>query len=184
MIEVKQYSDIKKRRRYIPLDLNTNSKIYINDLELTKTPKPHVLFGNREEKLLKYIDEKNIECCVKIKALIYRDNKLVAYTIKFYKDYKSLRKMLSKNIELKKQDCLKIEQAFNELSRNNLQMIDYNLSNFLLDKHNDVKICDLEGLDINEDKKLQAINNKNLFVLVLSYLYKLSTFDVEALIKI
>lgn len=183
MTEVKQYADIKKGRRYIPFDLNTNSRIYVNGLELTKIHKKHVLFGSRQEKLLKYIDEKNIKSCVEIKKLIYRDNKLVAYTIKFYKDHKSLRKLLKKNIELKKQDCLKIEQDFNELSKNKLQMIDYNLSNFLLGRNNEVIICDLESLEVNESERLKTINNRNLFILVLAYIYKISTLEVEALIK-
>lgn len=183
MIEVKQYTDIKKGRRYLPFDLNTNSKIYVNGLELTKIPKKHILFGSRQEKLLKYIDARNIKSCVEIKKLIYKENRLVAYTIKFYKDHKSLRKLLRKKIELKKQDCLKIEQAFNELSKNNLQIIDYNLSNILLDKNQNVIICDLESLDINESEKVKIINNKNLFVLVLSYIYKIPTSSVEALLK-
>lgn len=182
MLEVKQYHDIKKGVRYIPFDTNTNSKIYKNGLELIKIPKPHIPVGKTLENLIRYIDSCKMNRCIKVKSLIYKQEKCVAYSIKFYKGYKSLRKLLSRNFELKKQDCLKIEEAFNELSKNNLEIIDYNLSNILC-KNDNVLICDLDGLILNQNPEVNSINNRNLFVLILAYLYRIPTNQICALIR-
>ena len=161
MLEVKQYYEIKKGIRYIPLDINTNSRIYKNGLELIKIPRPHIPVGKTLENLIRYIDFCQMNNCIEVKSLIYKQEKCVAYSIKFYKGYKSLRKLLSRKFELKKQDCLKIEKAFNELSKNNLEIIDYNLSNILC-KDDSVLICDLDGLNLNKNPEVNSINNMTL----------------------
>lgn len=183
MLEIKQYSEIKKGIRYVSFDVNTNSKIYISNSELTKFPSRRILLRGTLEEILYYIDEKEIDCCVKVKSLIYKKGKLVAYKINFYKDYKSLKKLFSRDFVLKKYDCLNIVKVFNKLSENNIQVCDYNISNVLLNQKGNVLICDLDGLKINNDDNVSTLNNRCLFVIVLAYLYKLPTNEVLALLK-
>ena len=183
MLEKEQYNRIKKGRLYIPLDINTNSIIYKNRLELIKFPAKDVILSSNLEEILQYIDEKNIDCCVKSNTLIYRKGDFVGYKIKFYRDYKSLRKLLNKNFILKKQYCKNIEGTFNILTENNLEIFDYSLSNILLNKEGKVLVCDLDGLKIINDSNLDRKNRKNLFILTLAYLYKFHVNDVKILLR-
>ncbi len=183
MLKIEQYSEIKKGIRYIPFDVNTNSKIYANGSELTKFPTKQILLRGTLEPLLKYIDEKDIDCCIKVKSLIYKKNKFIGYKIKFYQDYKSLRKLLNRNFSLKKQDCINIEGVFNILTENNLQVFDHALSNILLNKEGKVLICDLDGLKINDSREVSKLNRKCLFVLALSYLYKIPANEIMVLVR-
>lgn len=183
MLERKQYNKIKKGHIYLPLDINTNSVIYKNRLELIKFPFKEIIISNDLEQILQYIDEKDIDCCVKPNTLIYKENEFMGYKIKFYRDYKSLRKLLNKDFTLKKQYCKNIEGTFNILTENNLEIFDYNLSNILLNQEGNVLICDLDGLKITDGSDLDRKNRKNLFVLALAYLYKFQINEVEALLK-
>lgn len=183
MLEVVNYNNIKKGVRYIPLDINTNSKLYKSGLELIKFPFQITSSRKELEKTLCYIDERNLDCCVKVKSLIYDKNELIAYKITFYQDYKSLRRMYNRKFSLKKQDCLNIEQTFNKLTENNIQVCDHTLSNILLNKDNNILICDLDALEINNSNEVYKLNRKCLFVLALAYLYKLPANYVLALIK-
>ena len=51
MLEVRQYKTIKKDHIYIPFDINTNSIIYKNKMELIKFPFKEVIMNNDIEQI-------------------------------------------------------------------------------------------------------------------------------------
>lgn len=172
MLNIIQYEDIKKYKRYISFDVCTNSKLYF-DKDLI-----HKIFFYRNidfNTILGMLDELKLEELVELKNLIYKKSFVVGYSMKNYKEYKSLNKYKNRKLELKKEDCYKVVKAFDKLLKNNLSYIDFTTSNILLNKDtNDIKICDLDSLILNNSKSDEEIGIKNLLIFVLSYFYNIN----------
>lgn len=172
MLDIIQYDDIKKYKKYIPFDGHNNSKLYYDKDVI------HKIFFNKEleiETILEMVDKLKLDELIEVKNLIYKDDILVGYSVKNYKEYKSLRKFKYRDFDLKKQDCYQLATGFNNILNNKLTYIDFHLSNILLNKkNNDIKICDLDGLILNTGKVSEEIGKKNLLILILTYLYNIN----------
>lgn len=170
MLDIIQYKDIKKYKRYIPFDVCTNSRLYFDKDLIHKI----FFYKTRDfDNILKKIDELKLEELVELKKLIYKNGFIVGYSIKNYKEYKSLNKFKNRKLEFKKEDCYKIVKAFDKLLKNNLSYVDLTTSNILLNKEtNDIKICDLDSLIFNKSES-DELDLKKLLIFVLSYLYNI-----------
>jgi len=181
VIELIQYNEIKKYKKYIPLDLNNNSKLYYDKEIIYKIPN----YMNIEfKKILEYIYNLNIEDLIKLKNIVYKGDKLVGYSFINYKEYKSLRRLKNRNLELKKQDCIKIIKDYDLLAQNNLKYSDFHLGNVLLNnKTNDIKICDLDGFSLVGDRNISKNQLRNSTILALAYLYNINYYDVRNVVN-
>jgi len=180
MLDIIQYDDIKKYKRYIPFDNYTSSKLYYDKDVI------HKIFFNKDLDLniiLEMVNELKLEELIEIKNLIYKNGIMVGYTMKNYKEYKSLKKFKNRNFALKKQDCIKLVTGFENILKNKLSYVDFHLSNILLNpKNNDIKICDLNGLILKRGKVSEEIGTKNLLILVLAYLYNIDKKHIRNII--
>lgn len=177
MLEIKQYEEIKKYKRYIPLDLNTGSKLYFDKDIIHKIP---ISINSSFEEVLKYIDNLNINELMELKNIIYKKNKIVGYSFKNYKQYKSLRRLKNRNLKLKKEDCFKIIKTYDLLAKNNLRYSDFHRGNILINENtNDIKICDFDNFSISKDKDLSKYQLKCSIILCLAYLYNINYYDVR-----
>jgi len=89
MLDIIQYKDVKKYKKYIPFDISTNSRLYY-DKDLI-----HKIFLNKSidfNIILDMVDKLKLEELVELKKLIYKNDFIVGYSIKNYKEYKSLNK--------------------------------------------------------------------------------------------
>lgn len=181
MLERIEYKDIKKYKRYIPFDINSRSCLYFDKDLIHKIP-------YRKEKgldeILKYIDKLKLEELIEIKKLIYWNDYIIGYSMKNYKQYKSLRKFKNRKFDLKKNDCFKLMECFNTLTQYNLSYNDYHLGNFLLNpRNNDIKICDIDSLYFNKEKGLDDYNLKEILILILAYLYNVNDRDINNILN-
>lgn len=176
MLEKLQYEEIKKYKRYIPFDTNTNSKLFFDKDVIHKIP---FVKERNLDNLLKYLGELNLQELVEIRNLIYYDDLIVGYSMKNYKGYKSLTKFKHRKFDLKKEDCYKIIKSVQVLSKNKISFFDCHSGNILLNpKTKDIKICDIDGLILKESTNLGYRELKNLLVFLLSYLYNIRDCDI------
>ncbi|MBQ2946291.1 MAG: hypothetical protein IJE04_00375 [Bacilli bacterium] len=181
MLEKLQYKNIKKYKRYIPFDINTNSKLYFDKDLIHKIP---FIKERGLDNLLKYLGELNLKELVEIRKLIYNHNLIVGYSMKNYKGYKSLAKFKKRKLNLKKEDCFKIIKSVQVLSQNKISFFDSHLGNVLLNrKTNDIKICDIDGLVLKESTTLDYGELKDLLIFLLSYLYNIRECDIRNYLK-
>ena len=181
MLEIIQYEDIKKYKRYISFDLNTRSKLYFDKDIIHKIP--NSLKSNFEE-ILKYIDDLNLDALIELRNLIYEDNQLVGYSFKNYKEYNSLRRLKNRDFKLKIEDCYKIIYEYDLLSRYNLKYSDFHLGNILVNEEtNSIKICDIDGISLTQDKKILEAQFKWSIIISLSYLYNVNYYDIRNIIN-
>ena len=110
MVNIIQYEDIKWCKLYKTKDLNTKSRLYLDNDLIHKLP--FLIFDNSKE-LLEYIDKLKLKELIEIKNLIYKNNKLIGYSMKNYKEYISMENLRNRNFELKKEDSLRIINTFN-----------------------------------------------------------------------
>jgi len=154
MLDIIQYKDVKKYKKYIPFDISTNSRLYY-DKDLI-----HKIFLNKSidfNIILDMVDKLKLEELVELKKLIYKNDFIVGYSIKNYKEYKSLNKFKKRDFDLKKQDCFNLVKSFDKLLKNNLSYVDFTLSNVLLNSETgDIKICDLDSLILKKSKLLPS----------------------------
>lgn len=177
MLEKLQYEEIKKYKRYIPFDINTNSKLFFDKDVIHKIP---FVKERNLDNLLKYLGELNLQELVEIRNLIYYDDLIVGYSMKNYKGYKSLTKFKHRKFDLKKEDCYKIIKSFQVLSQNKISFFDCHSGNILLNpKTKDIKICDIDGLMLKEGTNLGYRELKNLLIFLLSYLYNIRDCDIR-----
>lgn len=182
MLDRIEEGQIKKGLRFFSCDLNTNSRLYRNQEFLNKYPEFYRLSPTDLGKTLNYIYEENVSCCVEIKNTIYKNDQLIGYTIKFYQDYKSLKRLLKKDISLKKGDCHKVLKAFQMLNEKKLKCRDVHLGNFLINDEQCL-VCDLDALIVQNDDKFKYEQVQNAITLCLAYLYRLKFIDVRILLK-
>lgn len=171
MLEIIDYKDIKRYKKYITTDINNNSYLYFERDLIHK-----ILFhpSNDLEDILKKLDELNKEELVEIRNLIYEDNNVVGYSVKKYKEYKSLKKLKSRPFDLKKQDSIKLVNIYSNILDNGLSYRDFHLGNVLLNqKTNDIKICDLDSFNFFESWEEEKYALENLLTTVLEYLYNI-----------
>jgi len=177
MLEVIDYNKIKRYKKYLPFDSYNNSKLYydkdlIHKILFCETPDLNII--------LNMVDKLKLDELIEIKNLIYKNGNMVGYTVKNYKQYKSLNKFKNRKFELKRQDCIKLVKSFDNILKNNLSYIDFHLSNILLNpKNNDIKICDLDGLILNTGKESEEIGLKKLLILILTYLYNINQIHIR-----
>lgn len=177
MLDKLQYVEIKKYKRYIPFDTNTNSKLFFDKDLIHKIP---FVKERGLDNLLKYLGELNLEELVEIRKLIYFDDFIIGYSMKNYRGYKSLRKFKHRKFDLKKEDCYKIIKSVQVLSENKITFFDCHSGNILLNsKTNDIKICDIDGLVLKENSNLGYRELKNLLIFLLSYLYNIKDCDIR-----
>lgn len=181
MLEIKQYKEIKKYKRYIPFDLNAGSKLYYDKDIIYKIP---ISINPNFKEILKYIDNLNINELLELKNIIYKKNKIVGYSFKNYKQYKSLRRLKNRNLKLKKEDCFKIIKTYDLLAKNNLRYSDFHRGNVLVNEiTNDIKICDFDNFSISQDKDLSKYQLRCSIILCLAYLYNINYYDIRNVIN-
>lgn len=180
MLEVIDYKDIKKYKRYITTDYNHSSCLYFDRDLIHKI----LYYSPKEmENLLNIINELNIEELVKIKKLIYQDKNIVGYSVKNYKQYKSLSKLKNRTFELKKQDSIKLVTTYNKILNKGFSYRDFHLGNVLLNpKTNDIKICDLDSIDFFESWKEEQYALQLLLETILEYLYNIRFCHIRNII--
>ena len=168
MLDVIDYKNINKCKRYFTTDLNRNSKIYYDKGILHKI----LLNEHKDLKIiLELLNKLNLEELVEVKNLICNNNLILGYSMKNYKEYKSLNNFNKRDLYLKKEDCFKIVKSHQDLLKYNLCYTDYHKGNILLNpNNNDIKICDLDSLVFAKEN----LSIKNLLVFILSYLYNRS----------
>lgn len=181
MLDRIQYRDIKKWKRYIPFDIHYNSKLYYDEDVIYKIL--YYLKNNLKE-ILEYINKLDLDELIQLIHIVYDNEIIIGYSFRNYREYKSLRKYKKRSLELKKQDCFKIVKSFNILNDNNLIYKDFHCGNVLLnDKTNDLKICDLDSVIINDSLEKKYIQLRRAFMLALGYLYNLDYRDINIVLK-
>lgn len=179
-MEEKQQASIKKNGRLIYLNLRNGSKIYIKEDEILKFSKDIRLckdFSNIIDKTA------TNDFFVKVNYLIYKEDLLSGYSMKFYNDAKTLKQLFNRPLSLKKQDCLKIEEAFNFMTENKFYHRDIHRGNFMITKNGQLLVTDLESLKYYEDFDLKPLNKRMASILSLSYLYGIEVNSILALVR-
>ena len=103
--------------------------------------------------------------------------------MQFYKDAKNLKQLSNRPLALKKEDCLKIQKAFNFMTENNLHYVDVYLKNFMVTRSGQLLVTDLESLSNSKVDDLTYSNQRMASILSLSYLYNIEVNEVLALVK-
>lgn len=177
MLDIMEYEDIKRYKKYITTDLNTNSKLYFDKNLIHKIP---IKTDFNLRFILEYIDNLNLNELVELRKVIYSKDGFVGYSMINYKEYKSLKKLKLRNFDLKKEDCFKILKSFINLKQNSLSYSDFHKGNILLDpKTNDIKICDLDCINISPNPFLNKNELQKILILILSYLYNIKECDIR-----
>lgn len=179
-MEKKQQIDIKEKGKLFYLNLRNGVKIYLKKDELLKFSKSLKFYNNFNEIIDKTNDSQYF---AKINYLIYNDDTLKGYSMKFYQDAKTLKQLFNKSFMLKKDDCLKIQNAFDFMTENDLYYNDIYRNNFMITKDEKILVVDLESLENNELFDLEYFNKKKAAVLALSYLYGIEVNEIGALLK-
>lgn len=181
MLEQINYKDIKKYKKYITTDINNNSFLYFDKDLLHK-----IVFKKPEDyiDILILLDELNLEELVELKKIIYDNDCVVGYSIKNYKEYRSLKKLKNRPFDLKKQDSIKLVNIYNKLLDNGLSYRDFHLGNVLLNpKTNDIKICDLDSITLFESLEDEKYALTLLLESILEYLYNIKTRHIKNVIR-
>jgi len=177
MLDKIKYKDVKKYKKYIPFDISTNSRLYY-DKDLI-----HKIFLNKSidfNIILDMVDKLKLEELVELKKLIYKNDFIVGYSIKNYKEYKSLNKFKKRDFDLKKQDCFNLVKSFDKLLKNNLSYVDFTLSNVLLNSETgDIKICDLDSLILKKSKLDEEVGIKKFLIFILTYVYNINQTHIR-----
>lgn len=181
MLNKIQYSQIKKYKRYIPFDVNRNSKLYLEKDLIHKIP----YWIDREfSKTLYYVSSCNIDELIEIRNLIFKKENLVGYSFTNYKDYKSLGKQKNRSLKLKLEDCVKIISAFNKLNEKGIQYRDFHIGNVLLNpKTGDIKICDVDSINIHSYYDFTKTQLEKALILSIAYLYNLDFYNIYMLLN-
>lgn len=179
-MEEKQQKNINSKGKLFYFNLKNGVKIYLKENELLKFSKQLKFYKNFNNIITKVVDDDSF---AKINYLIYNGNSLCGYSMKFYQDSKTLKQLFKKDLILKKEDCLKIENAFNLMTNKNIYYSDIYRNNFIITEDGDFKIIDLESLKENTVFDLCRFNKKMSAVLALSYIYGIETNQICALIK-
>ena len=181
MLEIIDYSDIKRYKKYITSDINNSSYLYFDKDLIHK-----IFFHSSEEfeSILKKLDKLKFEELVEIKNLIYKDGNIVGYSIKNYKQYKSLNRLKSRAFDLKKQDSIKLVNSYSNIVNNGLAYRDFHLGNILLNPSNgDIKICDLDSIDLFESWEDEKYALEDLLISVLTYLYNIKYAHIRNILS-
>lgn len=177
MLKAIQYDEIKNKKRYFPLDVNSASKLYIEKNIIYKIPYHP---STELKQMLEYIEQLNSTEFIKVLNLIYNKDKLVGYSFIRYINYKSLNKHKLRNFELKKEDCYKILKFYNTIAKKQIECIDLHKGNILLNHYtNSIKACDLDAYCFSDNKDLKKIQLKQALILSIAYLYNLKEYDVK-----
>ena len=176
-----EFNKINKLKIYFPFDTNNSSKIYYEANRLHKIP--YHMYDDTIKTLM-YIEENKIKGVVKVTNFIENHNEIIGYTMKKYKNHKSLNKLKIEKFDNKIKDCLKIINMFQEYNYNNLIYSDFHTGNILLNtKNNDIKICDLDNFRIssdNDDKKSQL---RGVLELCIEYIYQVDPADAHIVVN-
>ena len=181
MQESIDYKDINKMRKYIPFDINTNSKLYKDGNYLIKIP-----YYMDEElfKTLLYIDEKKIKGIIKVTNFIKDNDKEIGYRIVRYKNYKSLNKYKNRSIDLKLKDCQKIVDLFMNFNNYKLIYSDHHTGNILFNSEtDDMKVCDLDSFRIRDDDSSKERQLRGALELCTQYIYNLYNDEAEIVLS-
>jgi len=177
MLDLIEYENLKRYKRYLTTDLNTKSKLYFDKKLIHKIPNE---IDSKLRFVLEYIDKLNLKELIELKKVIYSKNDFVGYSMINYKEYKSLNKLGYRNFDLKKEDSFKLLQIFINLKKNNLAYKDFHKGNILLNtKTNDIKICDLDSFNYDTNYFLNGEELRKIFLLILSYLYNVREYDIR-----
>lgn len=181
MVKKIEIGNLNPLKRYVAFDLNTNSKIYRQNGVLYKVPRR---FTEDLNFVLENLKKKKMNNVVQIKDIYTKNKKDYAYSMRYYKGYKSIRRFKSRDTKLKLEDCKKIIKAFRDLASRNMIYYDFHKGNVLLEKNtNNIIICDIDGLEKcrrKEDKKEQMID---AVCLCASYLYNVDFPAMKAYVK-
>ena len=181
MLEEINYKDIKKYKKYITTDINNNSCLYFDKDLIHK-----IVFKKTEDykDIIILLDQLNLEELVELKKIIYDSGCIVGYSVKNYKEYKSLNKLKSRSFELKKQDSIKLVNIYEKILNKGLSYRDFHLGNVLLNpKTNDIKICDLDSITLFESWDDEKYALTLLLECVLEYLYNINCKHIKNIIR-
>lgn len=172
---------INKLKVYVPFDTNNSSRIYYEKNLLHKIP---YSVGEELTTTLLYLDSKNIKGVIKVTNFIEENNKVIGYTMKKYKNYKSLAKLKRRNVRRKINDCQKIIRMFDKFNREDLIYSDFHTGNILLNpEDNDIKVCDLDNFRLSkekDDKKWQIYGAMEICV---AYLFNVDNVEADIVVN-
>ena len=176
-----EIGNLNPLKRYVAFDLNTNSKIYRQKGLLYKVPR---YFGDDLKFVLENLKKKKMNNVVQIKDIYTKNNKDYAYSMRYYKGYKSIRRFKSRDLSLKFEDCKKIIKAFCDLGKRNMIYYDFHKGNVLLEKKtNDIVICDIDGLEKCRRKEDKNDQLTDAVCLCAAYIYNTGFPEMKAYVK-
>ncbi len=176
-----EIGNLNPLKRYVAFDLNTNSKIYRQNGLLYKVPR---FFGDDLKFVLENLKKKKMNNVVQIKDIYTKNDKDYAYSMRYYKGYKSIRRFKSRDLSLKFEDCKKIIKAFCDLGRRNMIYYDFHKGNVLLQKKtNDIVICDIDGLEKCRRKEDKEEQLTDAVCLCAAYIYNTGFPEMKAYVK-
>lgn len=175
MIKNLDIKDINKFKIFLNCDFHISSFMYKDKGLIHKLPFLYDKEKGLDKELIdviNYLDTNEIKGIIKVNNFITENDNIIGYSMKRYKDYKSLNKNKHRKLALKVEDCLQIMKVIENLNNNKLIYRDFHTGNVLLNKTtNDIKICDIDAMYIdkkNEDPKWQT---RKALGLCVSYIY-------------
>lgn len=179
-MEKKQISDIRCKGRLIFFNISNNSRLYLKNDELLKFSSG-IKNGDKFETIINKVSCS--DSFSQINYLLYSQEKIRGYSMHFYRSAKNLKQLSNRSFSLKKEDCCKIQKAFDFMTENNLHYDDVHRKNFMITSSGQLLVVDLESLSDSKVKEVASRNNKMALVLSLSYLYNIEVNEILALIR-
>lgn len=179
-MEKKQISDIRCKGRLIFFNISNNSRLYLKNDELLKFS-PGIKNGDKFETIINKVSGN--ESFSQINYLLYSQGKIRGYSMRFYRGAKNLKRLSNRSFSLKKEDCCKIQKAFDFMTENSLHYDDVHRKNFMITRSGQLIVVDLESLSDSKVKEVASKNNEMASVLSLSYLYNIEVNEILALIR-
>ena len=170
MIKKVRLYNLLLAKKYETKNFNTHSKLYTRKNNIYKIPESMSKETLEVIKIIDNIEESNV---VEVNGYISVTGNIIGYSMNNYCDYKSLKELSdTRSLEDKINDSKTILKSLYKLTKNNLSYNDLHRGNFLInEKTNDMKICDIDGFIIEEDKKRQKDYLKEAISLCACYIF-------------
>lgn len=150
------------------------STCYIRNDLVYKIFKPNIDISKRIEIIKLFLNNK-VEGCPEIYDLIYEDNMVIGYIMKYYSRLKEIKNI--SNFNFVKQKLLElINLHLFLMEKYNIFYFDYNDHNVFLNKKN-ILLLDIDSCFTENDKSEFATNI--LIDFILSVIYKINYFDIR-----
>ena len=169
-----QLSEIKKLPN-LKIINSTESICYVNDNTIYKIFKGD---ENIEEKIeiINTLISSNIDGLPKIYDYIYDNNKVVGYSMKYYKNIKSFSDV--KNFKLIKQKCIELIEIYKKIKdEHNLCYYDFHKDNIYI-YNGKILLLDIDSC-LKNTHEIEKLSLQQLKEFIISLLYKTYYFEYE-----